>query len=224
MENIYIVSITGCIGIGKSTVIRQLQDIFHEGALKAHEQLCCGEKLLPTFYLENTEGWVTHDGSSLLELYYKNKTKYATELQFKILELQQKEYNEWVRDAAALPAGSKKLVVCERSPVDGSDIFIFSSGASREDTRSFIEYSKQNAWAPNLTICLDSSYDEIKERTTKRNIDFEVKDFDYIHTIWKKYKELQNNHKFDIIIQNKKEELGARSCATIIHGILKSII
>lgn len=175
-----IFSIEGNIGSGKSTLLNILKEKY----------ATCPNIL---FIDEPVEEWktVTHDGKSILELFYTNKQKYS--LTFQILT-----YITRLRKLLeALKHHSDKLIICERSIY--TDKFVFAKMLKEQQYIDEIEWKTYNYWFDtfieatqldhivyintNPEIC----YNRIKKRSRKGEdsipLDY-LKHCDRLHKEW----------------------------------------
>lgn len=122
MKKPFIVSLEGNIGAGKSTIVQKLQQIYEgdeETSTKYFGKLA---KAKIVFMQEPVDVWTTvcdgNTGESILEMFYKNPTKYSFAFQVMVYNTHLQAFRRVVKENPDCV-----LLICERSIDAGRYIF-----------------------------------------------------------------------------------------------------
>lgn len=178
----FIVTVTGPIGVGKTAVLDALRRLAASRTDFAW-----------IFYSEpvavwQAEGWLVD--------FNTEPARNALGFQMKVLLGQDDAARKW----AELERVSHRplIVVTERSPVDGCKIFMpLSPTAARE--QALIEALGSRLWKPHLNVLLDCSKDTAKKRRSARNRD--EPEHEYAERVHDQY--LNRKPLFDCVVQNE---------------------
>lgn len=167
------ISISGNIGSGKSTVINFLKDLYSHAI-----------NVVP----EPVSDWYP-----FLELFYKDKKKWAFSLQVQ------------VANSFKYPENSTKFSVYERSAQES--LHIFSSALKddnllTDDEYDIIQYiTDKYCWKPDFTIHINTDPHICLQRINKRNRSAETNiSIDYLNKLHHKYQ----NFPYDLLIDGNQ--------------------
>ncbi len=195
-----IISLTGAIGVGKSAVLCQLKDLTSQVSDVAW-----------VFYTEPVEEW---QREGWLEDFNVEPERNAFGFQMKVLLGQAEAMRRWL----ALEKELRKplVVVTERSPVDGAEIFIQLSPAVDREKKMVQAYAAQ-LWRPNVNILITCSPETAEQRRKIRSRD-EPSDA-YALRLHQKYSE--RGDLFDCVIPNEKSPF---ETATVVFNEIRTIL
>jgi deoxyadenosine/deoxycytidine kinase len=178
----FIVTVTGPIGVGKTTVLNELRCL-----AASHTEFAW------IFYTEPVDVW---QAEGWLADFNTEPARTALGFQMKVLLGQDDAGRKW----AELERVSHRplIVVTERSPVDGCKIFMpLSPTAARE--QALVEALGARLWVPHLNVLLDCSKGTAQQRRTNRNRD--EPGHEYAERVHDRY--LNCKPLFDCVVQNE---------------------
>ena len=191
-----IVSVTGPIGVGKSAVLNELKK------LTALQHACTW-----MYYLEPVEEW---QNEGWLADFHKEPARTALGFQIKVLIGQAAEMRRWT--AVGQNGGSELVIITERSPVDGCEIFMpLSPTLDRE--KDLVKAFGAQLWRPHLNVLLNCSMETARTRRESRNRN--EPENAYAETVHKTYTEKVSL--VDCVVENEgpAEETAAKVLAKI---------
>lgn len=169
-----LISIEGCIGVGKTTLGKDIVDLLN------------GVNIVSKFYPEPFN-------QKMLRQFLDNPVEYAYAFQMYMLTRRQLDYNEAYRERDGV------LSILDRS-MTGDYTFMSLQkefkNVSEEDFEIYCEeYAKFTKYKPDTVIYLNVDVDTMKGRIQKRARDGEDKyDYDYLEKLGKKYIEILPQH------------------------------
>jgi len=173
-SNKRLISIEGCIGVGKTTLGKDIVDMLNTLNIIA--------KFYPEPFNQN-----------MLRQFIDNPKLYAYAFQMYMLTRRQLDYNEAYRER------DTTISILDRS-LTGDYTFMSLqrefNNVSEEDFKIYSEeYVKFTKYEPDTVIYLNVDLNTMKERIAKRGRDGEEKyDFDYLEKLGKKYLEILPVH------------------------------
>ena len=199
----YYIVVDGNIGSGKSTLIKNLKNIF-----KADNIIICEEDI---------NSWIN---SGWLEKYYEND-RYSFGFQMKVTLSHFKQIKEIKENHKNL---DNKIIITERSAF--TSLHIFSKLLERTgkldplEVKLHQEYFDFMGCKPDLIICLDTTPENAFKRIIQRERSGEASiSLDYIRKLDKEYKNLNENSynvKTIYIDANNTQEKVTKFCKDII--------
>ena len=178
-----IISISGNIGCGKSTVMTNLRSRWtREGSDHISDRTT-------KFIEEPVDEWKPY-----LDAFYSDPSKYALPLQLQIL----KSYNDmWEDSGGDITLDAADATVIERSPFESLNVFakVLHADNQLTDDEYSVLLNEKNVWKPDYVIYLRSSPETCFERVSRRNRSTEKSgiSLDYLRKIHKEYDGLYNN-------------------------------
>jgi deoxyadenosine/deoxycytidine kinase len=169
-----LVSIEGCIGVGKTTLGNDIVEMLNTF------------NILAKFYPEPFN-------QKMLQQFINNPKEYAYAFQMYMLTRRQLDYNEAYREK------DTTLSILDRS-LTGDYTFMSLQRESENVTEGDFkiyseEYAKFTKYEPDAVVYLNVDLDTMKRRIVKRAREGEDKyDFDYLNKLGKKYMEILPEH------------------------------
>lgn len=185
---IYLFSIDGNIGAGKSTLIKKLE-----------AELTVVNRFPVKFLLEPVDLWTSIRnnvfGKNILELFYEDQIKYSFQFQVLVLSSLVKQINDVKR------LNEDCILITERSIF--TSMFVFAEMLHDDNKSSKIEYDILKMLfeqiSSDIELCgiiyLDTSIEICHERILKRARSGEDIDMTYLVKLERYYKRFINSHK-----------------------------
>lgn len=220
------VSVSGCIGAGKTTAIELFKELVNNG-----------EELHYVFFKENIDLWTNFRGSNMLDLFYKDKKKWAFTFQMFILHVYNRELNVLIADAEESKRINPKMhtiIVSERSPLDQFYIFctnLYEQGYMEKEQYHTIELYHENSLKPHWFLYVRVNPLLSLKRIQERNRSFENKvDEEYFRSIHDQYEKfvkilMKDGYNSFVLLNNNGDidSLKGR-IRRIIHMLEKSLL
>ena len=186
---VYIYSVEGNIGSGKSTLVRHLKDnlkqIYYENPFSKGDMGSTQDIIKKNiiYLLEPVDEWMKitdNDGEPILTKFYKNQEKYAFSFQMMAYISRIASLRKTIRE------NPDSIIICERSVYTDFNVFakmLYDDGKIEE-----VNYTIYKQWFDEFTqdapitgtIYLKVSPDVCSERITKRNRDGEIIPLEYL--------------------------------------------
>ena len=180
----FVATLTGAIGVGKTSVLAELQQlVLSDNSLK---------RFVWVFYLEPVEEW---QAEGWLSDYNAEPGRTALGFQMKVLLGQDEAMASW-RDTD-ISSDRPVIVITERSPVDGCQIFMPLSPTTQRE-KNLVNHFGRRLWKPNVNILLNCSQEQAIERRNMRSRD--EPNHAYANSVHEQYN--KNLHLFDAIVEN----------------------
>lgn len=174
-SSFFIVSISGAIGSGKSTLIQALREaVAAQGLVSTVE-----------FFDEPVQQWIDE---GWLEAFYANRAREAFGFQMRVLLGQIQAMEE----LCARHVGERRLLICERSPLDGLHVFaktLHAEGALSEREYALYKAYAERAWRPDVTVYISTPAEQCIERIAERARKAEDIDASYYQTNCEAYED-----------------------------------
>ena len=179
-----VATLTWAIGVGKTSVLAELQQlVLSDSSL---------ERFTWVFYLEPVEEW---QAEGWLADFNAEPGRTALGFQMKVLLGQDEAMASWLDTDRS--SDRPVIVITERSPVDGCQIFMPLSPTTKRE-KDLVNQFGGRLWKPNVNILLNCSTDTATERRNMRSRD--EPSHAYANLVHKQYNE--NLHLFDSIVEN----------------------
>ena len=180
----FVATLSGAIGVGKTSVLAELQQL-----VSSDSNL---ERFAWVFYLEPVEEW---QAEGWLADFNAEPGRTALGFQMKVLLGQDEAMGSWVD--ADRTSNRPVIVVTERSPVDGCQIFMPLSPTKHRE-KKLVNQLGRRLWKPDVNILLNCSEHTAIERRNLRSRD--EPNHAYANLVHKQYND--NLHLFDAIVEN----------------------
>lgn len=177
-----IVTVTGPIGVGKSLVLQELKNLTQTQ-----------DKCAWTYYREPVEEW---QNEGWLADFNSEPARTALGFQIKVLVGQAEAMRRWMEHERV--CGRPLVVITERSPIDGCEIFMPLSPTSDREKALVKAFGKQ-LWRPHLNVLLSCSLQTARVRRDARDRD--EPDHGYAETVHNMYN--ANAPRFDCVVDNE---------------------